>query len=349
MSQRANPTLIGAFVIGALALLVAGLLLLGSGRFGGDRETLVLFFRHSTSGLKVGAPVVLKGVQIGVVTDIEVAYDDDSGRFLVPVYIEIDQDRVQWPGEIRGELDNRELYQKALEAGLRTRLGLQSLVTGMLQIEAGFFPGTKLVLHGRDTRYRELPTIRSPFERLQDQVKSLPLEHLVAQAVTILEGLNRVINAPEIARILANVDTTTAELARASSDLGKHVGPIGDKLDSTLGDTRAAIGTLSARLDSVLETLERAAEEITGSATDASARIGSAANSVGAAGNAAQTAFATAEGTLARLASAVGERSTLQREVLRSLRALTTAARALRDLADFLQRHPEALIRGKAN
>ena len=157
LSQRANPTLIGAFVMGSIALLVAGLLVLGSGHFGGDRETLVLYFRYSTTGLKVGAPVVLKGVQIGVVKEIQVAYDDASGRFLVPVYIEIDQSRVQWPGEIRGELDRRELYQKGLEAGLRARLGLQSLVTGMLQVEVAFFPGTKLVLHGGNSRYGNYP------------------------------------------------------------------------------------------------------------------------------------------------------------------------------------------------
>jgi paraquat-inducible protein B len=138
MSQRASATLIGAFVIGALALLVAGLLIIGAGRLGGDRETFVLYFRYSTGGLKVGAPVVLKGVQIGVVKEIAVAYDDRTGRFEVPVFVEIDQDRVHWPQEIRGELDSQELYERALNAGLRARLGLQSLVTGMRHQAADF-------------------------------------------------------------------------------------------------------------------------------------------------------------------------------------------------------------------
>ncbi len=347
MSRRANPTLIGAFVMGALALLVTGLLIIGSGRFGGDLETLVLYFRYSTSGLKVGAPVVLKGVQIGVVKDIAVAYDDETGRFLVPVYIEIDQDRVQWPGEIRGELGSRELYDKALQAGLRARLGLQSLVTGMYQIEVGFFPGTALVLSGKDTGYRELPTIPSAFDRILGQVESLPLEHFVEQTLSILGGLNKLVNAREIPCILASLDTAAAELAQAGRAVRERVGPTGDRLDATLDDLQAATRTLSARLDGVLVTLDRAAENVRQLAQDAGAAIGPAAKSLRAAADSARAAFDAAEGAFAQLSSAVGEHSPLHRETLNTLRAVTAAARTLRDFSDYLERHPEALIRGK--
>jgi paraquat-inducible protein B len=346
MSRPAGATLIGAFVMGALALLVAGLLIVGSGHFGEDRETFALYFRNSTSGLKVGAPVVLKGVQIGVVTDIAVAYDDDSGRFLVPVHAEIDQDRVQWPGEI-DELGSRELYETALQAGLRARLGLQSIVTGLQQIEVGFFPGTELLLAGKDTGHRELPTIPSAYDRLLGQVESLPLEHLVAQALAILEGLNRLVNAQEMPRILANLDTTMAELAQASGDLRQRVEPTGDRLDATLDDVQAAVRTLSAKLDRVLATLELAAENVVGLTRDAGAEVGPVAKSLRAAGNSAKSAFDVAEGTLDGLSSMVGERSPLYREALSTLRAVSAAARTLRDLADYLERHPEALIRGK--
>lgn len=94
----------------------------------------MLYFRYSTNGLKVGAPVVLKGVQIGIVKDIAVTYDEASGRFMVPVHIEIDQDQVQWPGEIRGELDGRELLPEMLRIRCRRQracgLVVQSPQTG---------------------------------------------------------------------------------------------------------------------------------------------------------------------------------------------------------------------------
>lgn len=347
MSQRANPTLIGAFVIGAIALLVAGLLVLGSGHYGGDRETLVLYFRYSTTGLKVGAPVVLKGVQIGVVQEIQVAYDDASGRFLVPVYIEIDQSRVQWPGEIRGELDKRELYQRGLEAGLRARLGLQSLVTGMLQVEVAFFPGTKLVLYGGDSRYRELPTIRSPFERLLGQVENVPVERLIQEALAIMEGLNRLVNAQEVESILANLDTGAANLARVGAGVSERIGPTGDRLDVTLDEIHGVARILSTKLDGLLAAVEQAADGVNQLARNTNVDIGPLAKDLRKAGNSAANAFASAEGAFDTVSSAVNQRSSLYRESITALRSFSKAAESLRSLADYLERHPEALIRGK--
>lgn len=347
MSQRANPTLIGAFVIGALALLITGLLVLGSGNLSGDRETLVLYFRYSTSGLKVGAPVVLKGVQIGFVKDIEVTYDDEAGMFLVPVYIEIDQDQIVWPGELREELKSQGLYETALKAGLRAKLGLQSLVTGMRQVEVGFFPGTDLVLYGKDRRYRELPTIPSEFERLRGQVENIPVEHLMEQALATLEGLNRLVNAPEMARILKNLDTTVAEFSQATGDLRKRFGTTGDRIDTTLDDVRDVARVLSTKLEGVLVALEQAAKEVRRLAKDADAEIVPLAKSLRGAGDSVQAMSDSAKGAFDTVSSAVGDGSPLRREALTAFRSLSAAAQSLRGVADYLERHPEALITGK--
>lgn len=347
MSKRTNPTMIGAFVMGALALLVVGLLILGGGRFGGDRETLVLYFRTDTSGLKVGAPVVLKGVQIGVVTDIGVTYDEETGVFVVPAYIEIDQDRVDWPGEIRGELNSKELYEKALQAGMRARLGSQSLVTGMLQIEVGFFPGTPLILYGRDSRYRELPTIASPFERLRGQVEKIPVDHLVEQAVAVLEGLRKLVDAPEVPRILANFESAAADLAAASKRANDLAGSTADDLDATLTDARRVARLLADKLEGLLSTIEAAATEVRRVAASADAEIGPAAQSLRLAAGSAGAAFTSAKAAFDDISSAVDDHSPLRREALVSLRALSAAAKSLKDMADYLERHPESLVRGK--
>jgi paraquat-inducible protein B len=62
MGRRANPTLIGAFIIGAVALIVIGLLILGRGHFFSETRTFVLYFEGSVKGLNVGAPVDLQGL-----------------------------------------------------------------------------------------------------------------------------------------------------------------------------------------------------------------------------------------------------------------------------------------------
>ena len=61
MSQKASPTAIGAFVVGAVALVVVGLLVFGGGRFFTDRTRWVAYFDESVTGLTVGSPVTSVG------------------------------------------------------------------------------------------------------------------------------------------------------------------------------------------------------------------------------------------------------------------------------------------------
>jgi paraquat-inducible protein B len=55
-----------------------------------------------------------------------------------------------------------------------------------------------------------------------------------------------------------------------------------------------------------------------------------------------------ADATLTSTQTLVGENSQLRYEVGDLMRELTSAARSIRVFADYLERHPEALLRGKA-
>ena len=60
MAKQANKTMIGLFVVGAIVLLVAAIVLLGSGRFLKETHRYVAFFDGSVKGLAVGAPVMIR-------------------------------------------------------------------------------------------------------------------------------------------------------------------------------------------------------------------------------------------------------------------------------------------------
>jgi hypothetical protein len=98
MWQRANPAVIGGFIVGAVALIVIGVLLLGGSRFLTEQRTYVLYFEASVEGLSAGAPVTQQGVRIGSVRDIQVQYLRWNGKFRMPVFIGIDPGRVKEVG-----------------------------------------------------------------------------------------------------------------------------------------------------------------------------------------------------------------------------------------------------------
>src|SRR6267142_2909084 len=90
MASQAKKTMIGAFVIGAVALAAAGITVFGSGRFFQNRTTFVMFFSGSITGLSVGSPVEFRGVKVGQVTKIAAVFDPKTLDITIPVYIEFD-------------------------------------------------------------------------------------------------------------------------------------------------------------------------------------------------------------------------------------------------------------------
>ena len=103
MSKGASKTMIGGFVVGAIALLLVAVLIFGSGKIFSQKVKLVLFFEESVSGLSLGAPVVFRGVTIGSVVGVELWTYPKEMKVLIPVYIEIDPARFKEKGEEQAE------------------------------------------------------------------------------------------------------------------------------------------------------------------------------------------------------------------------------------------------------
>jgi len=96
VSRKANPTIIGGFVLGAIALVVVALAVFGSGKFFVQRPRAVAFFQGNIQGLAVGSAVNLRGVQVGAVTDIQLRLDVQTMQPVIPVYMEFDLGRLRF-------------------------------------------------------------------------------------------------------------------------------------------------------------------------------------------------------------------------------------------------------------
>jgi len=157
MSMRANPAVIGAFVVGAVALLVVALLVWGGTGLLRTKLDYVLFFDAAVTGLNKGAPVLARGVRVGEVTDVQLRW----GTPLIAVYIAVE------PETLKGTAKDgpaRAIERAVREDGLRAQLRMQSFVTGVLYVALDVRPGTPIVLRGLERRVPELPTIPTDLE-----------------------------------------------------------------------------------------------------------------------------------------------------------------------------------------
>src|SRR5713101_1908511 len=105
MAKRVSSTAIGAFVLGSLALVVMVAVILGSGELFRKPHYFVCFFTGSLNGLKTGAPVKVRGVQIGTVARISLRLPPPEGAerpglnaTVIPVFLEIDEAQLKSAG-----------------------------------------------------------------------------------------------------------------------------------------------------------------------------------------------------------------------------------------------------------
>jgi paraquat-inducible protein B len=335
MARRANPGLIGAFVLGGLALGVLLLALFGSLSFFSETRHFVVVFKSSLHGLSVGAPVALRGVPVGQVTAISPLVIVKEGQPTgVDILVTLEVNRGQFrtsegtPATFQ-EMTDAELAKVFDREGVRAQLAMQSFVTGQLYVNLDFFPGSPRNVADVETPYPQLGTMQSGLERLGKTIETLPLDQLAAQAVAVLEGLQKTINAPEIPKILAALQETTTNLQTLSKKLDANleplVGQLGAAAEATTGAMNQARETLALKQGPAAEVVDR----LNGLA------------------HAADGLLATAQTAAKEAALLLNSRSTTRQRLEQALTEFQQAARSIRSLADYLDRHPEAVLRGR--
>lgn len=210
MARKANKTMIGIFVVGAVALLVLGITIFGSGVFLKRSDKYVLFFDGSIKGLSVGAPVIFRGVKIGNVSDISLIYDKKSENVLIPVVIDVELSRVKGAPDKLGYPD----YRMLIDEGLRARLEVQNFITSSLMLAFDFYPNKPEKMYGIMKDYPELPTLPiSPdiFE-LMDEIPVKEISEDLRQAVS---GINKLVNSKGISEL----DKTLSEVTQAARSI----------------------------------------------------------------------------------------------------------------------------------
>jgi len=337
MAKRSNPKLIGGFVIGAIALLIVGILAFGGGQFLTLKEKAVLYFQGSLAGLDVGSPVTFRGVKVGTVTGIVIQYDVQKQALLIPVFIEIDPQKFEIVSGKRSTKNIKELVAR----GLRAQLQTVSLVTGQASVNFDFYPDTPVRLVATESDIQELPTIPSDIDLLKAtvsgvlaKISKLPLEQLIAQLDDVVRNANQALKGAStlVANVNAQVkplsdsaisaaNQASLTLQEAQKRLELREGEPMQNLNETLTDARAFMANLSGNMPQLV----RAAGQVL---------------------KAANAALSQADAVLRTAQLAISPSSPVYFELVSTLREFKFAAAAVKVLAEYLQRNPSAVLTG---
>lgn len=276
MSKQANPKIIGGFVLGALALVVFVFIIFGSAELFRKTYIFVTYFRRDVTGLRVGSPVKVRGVDIGSVTKITPVFDE-QGEFISEVLAKVYEGMIDDTMGYYERLEDEELLNRLVEKGLRARLESQSIVTGVKYIKFDFFPDSQINILGYNKNFYEVPSIPTTQEELSqllndavDAVKALDFEKIsteiqaaLGNVSSTLQGVDNLVNSPELKEMFSSVSKNMTAMEKLATNLDEQLDPLlNDKLDallSELSDSSKALTKALERGEKVLEQMEVAA------------------------------------------------------------------------------------------
>ncbi len=317
MSKKANPKVVGSFVLGAAVIGIFGVMLLGGGNLMADRFVCILYFDESISGLDVGAPVDFQGVRIGTVTSVSLEIDRETGDIYRPVLMQIEGNRLHYTTADRlpRSRDDEGMEALVVKRGLRARLATQSMLTGKLKIELGYFPDRPVVRSGRESVYWEMPTMPSPLREVTDEVAHLPLAEIVQEAHRALQGLADTFSSERTDGPVRNLNNAIAHMTTILVTLEKQVEPLSGQANQVMGAATEAINELNAMMKRIEPNLE--------------------------------PLLVSLHRTSESVATLLEPDSEGREELYILIADLRETSRAVRRLADQLEQHPESILRGR--
>ncbi len=262
--MTSRPAVVGGFILGALALGVAGILFFGGMRLFATSTRVVVFFSESLAGLDVGSPVTFHGVRVGSVQSMALVYSTETMTARTPVFLELERNKVILEGTRLNRYEPD--FEQLVRAGLRAQLALQSFVTGQLRVDLDVRPGTPAQLVGAAPGVPEIPALPSELGQLRNELTQLRLreladtaqrafasvghlsDHLDATLDPLAQSAHRTLDAAT-----QTLQTTNEAVRRVQADASTTL----RDLDSLIVDAHGQLGARGGELSRALTTADR--------------------------------------------------------------------------------------------
>ena len=330
MTATDNYYKLGLFVAIGTGLIIAAAAWLGLSRLNRPFFESFTYFDEPVDGLTVGSPVKFRGVVIGSVANIRAAKDRKHVEVRSHIYEDVLHDLgLRDPNEPEDE-KQRAAYMSQLRVQL-----VRSPLTGVAYIQSDFFdpneyPPKKFGFATESPMVHSIPsTLRRIEEGLMDTLTRLP--GLVRRTERMLSSIEKAVDGGKLPELSDSLRSLARRLERA--------------VDEALGHP------LIARTQSFVEEGDRAMRELRGLGRDTRelvVELRGFASELRDPEGLLHKAMRRVDRALASLDSAAGSVGAAGQTAREELRGLQGTLRAIRRLAEQLERDPASLLRGRS-
>lgn len=316
--SKPRSVVIGAFIVGALLLVFIALLFFSGGQLFSHKERVIMYFEGSVQGLQIGAPIKLKGVVLGEITDIQINFQSDDKNILTAVTAELALQRINR----KGANVDQEFFEGAIQRGLRAQLNFQSFLTGLLYVELDFFPTMPAHLYGFQNDVLELPTVGTEFEEISKNLQDLNIKGVINNLEKLSANIAKLVESGTVEKTLGSVKTAADSIDQTATSFRTDINAISQELTKTSSELNTLLITLNTQAPAISLNLNNTLTQL-------------------------QQSLAQFNDTAQTLDTTFAEDSPLVYQLNRTLKDVSRSANALRDLSDTLEEQPESLLRGK--
>lgn len=312
---RGQPRLVGLFVLGAILLIGAGIAAMSARRLFAEYRTYVVFFPYAVGGLREGAPVTFRQVQVGHVTAVDLVFTGETfGDSWIMAVVEIRRNALRDPSGKAADHSDAELARIMIESGLRASVRTSSIIAGQRSVDLDLRPESPPRLSGIKSRYPEIPSAPTGMEVINERVEAtlkkisdVPIDEVLIQLNATLASMQTALDKGNVPATLLELRTTLDGASRTFASAEKAINDAG----GVSGQATATLASVDQTMKGLQKTLERL------------------------------------DRTLATVERNVEGTADLRAESLKTVEEMNELMKSLRSLVEMLQQHPESLVRGR--
>ena len=251
MSTKPNYFKVGVFVIAAIVLILAAVVVFGAGLFNQEKVYIETYFDSSVSGLNIGAPVELRGVRMGQVEKITFAQSEyampvgseDYFKYGNYVLVLASLDVEKLPAGLTSEEQSTSVNQ-LITRGFRLTLS-SNILTGQAYLQGEFldpkrYPVLEIPWKPKNFYISSAPgeftTMKESVDKILHQLEQIDTKKIGDLVNQVLTSLDKAVDDANIPDISHDIRSLIASADKAVDDV--NMPTISSRIQDLLSEAR---------------------------------------------------------------------------------------------------------------